>query len=62
MQIKYRAGMGKLIWAMMTCHPDIAITSIKLSQSHSTPAEHHYHGLKHAIRYLYMTRNDGIYF
>jgi hypothetical protein len=62
MQIKYRAGVGELIWAMTTCHPDIAFTSIKLSQSNSTSAEHHYHGLKQAIHYLYMTRNDGIYF
>jgi hypothetical protein len=62
MQIKYCAGVGELIWAMTTCQPDIAFTSVKLSQSNSTPAEIHYHGLKHAIRYLYMTRNDGIYF
>jgi len=62
MQVKYKAGVGELIWAMTTCHPDIAFTSIKLSQSNSAPAEHHYHGLKHAIRYVYITRNDGIYF
>ncbi len=62
MQIKYKAGVGELIWAMTTCRPDIAFTSVKLSQSNSIPAEHHYHSLKHAIRYLYITRNDGIYF
>ncbi len=62
MQIKYRAGVGELIWAMTTCQPDIAFTSMKLSQLNSTPAEILYHGLKHAIRYLYMTHNDGIYF
>jgi hypothetical protein len=61
MQIKYGAGVGELIWAMMTCPPDIAFTSVKLSQSNSAPAEHHYHGLKHVIRYLYITCNDGIY-
>jgi hypothetical protein len=55
MQIKYKAGVGELIWAMTTCRPDIAFTSVKLSQSNSVPAEHHYHGLKHAIRYLYIT-------
>ena len=47
---------------MTTCRPDIAFTSVKLSQSNSAPAEHHYHGLKHAIRYLYATSNDGIFF
>ena len=62
MQIKYKSGVGELIWAMTTCRPDIAFTSVKLSQSNSAPAEHHYHGLKHSIRYLYATRNDGIYF
>jgi hypothetical protein len=49
MQIKYRGGVGELIWAMTTCRPDIAYTSVKLSQSNSRPAEIHYHGLKHAI-------------
>ncbi len=44
---------------MTTCQPDIAFTSVKLSQSNSRPAEIHYHGLKHAIRYLYTTRTDG---
>ncbi len=62
MQIKYCGGVGKLIWAMTTCRPDLAYTAVKLSQSNSCPAEHHYHGLKQAIRYLYATRLDGIYF
>ncbi len=61
-EIKYKGGVGELIWAMTTCRPDIAFTSVKLSQSNSAPAEHHYHGLKHAIRYVYITCNDGIYF
>jgi hypothetical protein len=55
MQIKYKAGVGKLIWAMTTCRTDIAFTSVKLSQSNSVPAEHHYHGLNYAIHYLYNT-------
>jgi hypothetical protein len=62
MQLKYRAGVGKIIWAMTTCRPDISYASVKLSQSNSNPAEIHYHGLKHTIQYLYITRNDGIYF
>jgi hypothetical protein len=49
MQIKYRGGVGELIWAMTTCCPDLAYASVKLSQSNSTPAEHHFHSLKHAI-------------
>jgi hypothetical protein len=61
MQIKYRAGVGKLIWAMTTCRPDIAFTSVKLSQSNSAPAEHHYHGLKHAIHYLYTRLTESTF-
>jgi hypothetical protein len=62
MQLKYHAGIGELIWVMTTCCPDIAFTSVKLSQLNSRLAKHHYHGLKHAIQYLYMTQHDGIYF
>ncbi len=62
MQIKYRAGIGELTWAMTTCCPDVSYTSIKLSQSNSAPAKHHYHRPKHTIRYTYITRDDGIYF
>jgi hypothetical protein len=62
MQVKYKAGAGELIWAMTTCHPDIALTSVKLLQSNSAPAKHHYHGLKHTIRCVYITQHNGIYF
>jgi hypothetical protein len=62
MQLKYCTGIGKIIWAITTCQPDIFYASVKLSQSNSNPAEIHYHRLKHTIRYLYITRNDGIYF
>jgi hypothetical protein len=62
MQVNYRAGVGELIWAMTTCRTDIAFASVKLSQSNSNPHEHHYHGLKHTIKYLYTTRTDGIYY
>jgi hypothetical protein len=62
MQLTYRSGVGKLIWAITTCRPDLAYTSIKLSQSNSCPHELHFHGLKHALKFLYNTRNDGLYF
>ena len=62
MQIRYRGGIGELIWAMITCRPDIAFTSVKLSQSNTRPADIHCHRLKHAIRYLYTTRTDGLYY
>ncbi len=37
MQLPYHSGIGKLIWAMTTCLPDLAYTSIKLLQSNTCP-------------------------
>jgi hypothetical protein len=62
MQLTYRSGVGELIWAMTTTHPDLAFASVKLSQANSCPDKHHYHGVKHALKYLYSTCDDGLYF
>ena len=62
MQLNYRSGVGKLIWAMTTCRPDLSYASVKLSQTNSCPHELHYHGLKHALKFLYTSRDDGLYF
>jgi hypothetical protein len=35
---------------------------VKLSQSNHCLHKHHYHGLRHALKYLYVTKDDGIYF
>jgi hypothetical protein len=52
MQLNYRSGVGELIWAMTTCRPDLSYASVKLSQSNSCPHELHFHGLKHALKFL----------
>jgi hypothetical protein len=62
MQLIYQSGVGELIWAMTTCHPDLTYTSVKLSQSNSCPHELHFHGLKHALKFLYSSKDDGLYF
>jgi hypothetical protein len=62
MQLNYCAGVSELIWVMTTCRPDLAFASVKLSQSNSCLHKIHYHGLKHALKYLYSFRDDGIYF
>jgi len=62
MQLNYRSGVGELIWAMTTCRPDLSYASVKLSQSNSCPHELHFHGLKHALKFLYNSRDDGLYF
>ena len=60
MQLTYRCGVGELIWAMTTTRLDVVFTSVKLSQANAAPDQHHYHGIKHALKYLYSTRDDGI--
>jgi hypothetical protein len=62
MNLFYHLVVGELIWVMTTCCPYLAYTSIKLSQSNSCPHEHHYHGLHHALKYLYTTQDDSLYF
>ncbi len=62
MQLPYRSGVGELIWAMTTCRPDLAYASVNLLQSNACPNEIYYHGLKHALKFLYNSRNDGLYF
>jgi hypothetical protein len=61
-QLSYRSGVGELIWAMTTCRPDLAYTAVKLSQSNTAPDTIHFNGLKHALKFLYNSRDDGIYF
>jgi hypothetical protein len=62
MQLTYRCGISELIWAMTTTRPDLAYASVKLSQANAALDEHHFHVVKHALKYLYSTQNDGIYF
>ena len=62
MKLSNRSGVGELIWAMTACRPDLPYVAVKLSQANHCPHEHHYHGLRHALKYLYVTKDDGIYF
>jgi hypothetical protein len=55
-------GIGELIYAMVTCRPDISTTVVRCAQRSACPAEQHYHAVRHAIKYLYVTRSDGIYY
>jgi hypothetical protein len=61
-QLTYHAGVGELLWAMTTTQPNLTFTSVKLSQAKSCPDKIHYHAVKHALKYLYSTKDDGIYF
>jgi hypothetical protein len=62
MQLTYCSSVGELIWVMTTKRPDLAFASVKLSQANSCLDKHHYHGVKLALKYLYSTRNNGLYF
>jgi hypothetical protein len=62
MGVKYRNGIGELIYALVTCRPDISYAVVKCAQSTIAPHEVHYHALRHLLKYLYVTKSDGIYF
>ena len=58
----YRQGIGEVIYALVTCRPDISFATIKLSQYSAAPAAKHYDALKDIFRYLYATKTEGIYY
>ena len=58
----YRQGIGEIIYALVTCRPDISFAAIKLSQYSANPAKVHYDALKDVFRYLKATESEGIYF
>ena len=60
MGFNYRQALGEILYAMVTCRPDISISTTKLSQYSQNPAEEHYIALKNIFRYLRHTENDGL--
>ena len=58
----YRNCIGDIIYAMVICRPDLSPTAVRFTQYSNKPAPIHSHAVRHAIKYLYMTREDGIYF
>jgi hypothetical protein len=62
MGLSYCCGVGKLTWTMMTCPPDVAFASVKLSQANACPHDHHFPGVKHCLKYIYSIRDNGMYF
>ena len=62
MGFKYRATTGKLLFAMVTCRPDISNAVITLTQFNSNPAECHYEAVKRIYRYLHATADRGLHY
>ncbi len=58
----YRQGIGEILYALVTCWPDISFSTIKLSQYSTRPAAIHYEALKDVFRYLKNTMDEGIYY
>jgi hypothetical protein len=56
MGFSYRRGIGELIYAMVTCRPDISYSVIKLSQYSQRPAQIHYKAVKGVFYYLKATK------
>ena len=57
---KFRTATGELIFAMVTCRPDIAFAVMKLSQFNNCPANAHFEAIKDIYRYLFATKNEGL--
>ena len=62
MGFTYRQAIGELIYALVTCRPDISFACIKLSQFSARPAKIHFDAVKHVYKYLLATIDRGINF
>ncbi|KAL7512029.1 hypothetical protein ACHAXN_009117 [Cyclotella atomus] len=58
----YRSGIGEIIYAMVTCRPDVSTAVVRCAQHSACPAQQHYKAVRHILKYLYVTKNDGIYY
>ena len=58
----YRQAIGEIIYAMVTCRPDISQATIKLSQYSTKPRKVHFDAVKQVMRYLNATLDEGLYF
>lgn len=60
MGFKYRAATGELIFAMVTCRPDISHAIIKMTQYNNNPSEVHYKAVLDIYAYLRDTKTKGL--
>ena len=58
----YCQAIGELIYALVTCRPDISYPVIKLSQYSTRPTRVHFDAVKMIYRYLWATKDEGMYF
>ena len=60
MGFNYRNALGKALFAMITCRPDISFPIIILRKFASNPSQYHYQALKNVFRYLRETIDNGL--
>ena len=58
----YRTLLGKMMYAYVSCLPDIGYPITLMSKFASNPSTNHYDKLKNMARYLQTTRDWGIIF
>ena len=58
----YRNAIGELIYALITCRPDLSYATVRAAQYSACPAKIHFDGVRSILKYLYATKSDGIYF
>jgi len=56
----YRTLLGELLYAYVTCRPDIGYATIMLSKFSTCPHDHHFAMLKNVAKYLRATKDWGI--
>jgi hypothetical protein len=58
----YRGLLGELLYAYVTCRPDIGYAVITLSKFAAAPSDFHFSMLKKVTKYLRRTRTWGIHY
>ena len=62
MSIGYRSGVGEILVAMVTVHPDLCYADARLLQHNVRQHRLHYVGLKYTMRFMFHTKTDEIYY
>ena len=62
MKFNYRQALGEVLYAMVTCRPDISYPVIKLAKYAHKPSLLHYQAVKNVFRYLRATIDHGLHF
>ena len=62
MGFSYRQAISEILFAAITCRPDILYLVINLSQYSNNPGEVHYVAVKRVFKYLRDTKDDGLHY